>query len=228
MGELYRRLEQPGHDAGVDIGFRDWAVQALQINGELDRLLATLDEWRDAAAEIWLEMPKDDAIEHLLLTCRARIARSDGDERAQLERLRRLLQDAARRIRRISDPEERLAESAAEFNAELAAGSEEEPSPMELVRLECAAIGNGIPEAWTRRGRSLRGRGRETGGEVPPESASHRDSADLRHAGVRGGLVVQKVAQASSSNKARNWCGVTIATSRKGLSIRISWSPVIK
>ncbi len=50
-GELYRRLEQLGRDAGVDVGFRGWAVQALEINGELDRLLETLDEWQDVAGE---------------------------------------------------------------------------------------------------------------------------------------------------------------------------------
>ncbi len=109
-GELYRRLEQQGRDAGVDVGFRGWAVQALEINGELDRLLETLDEWQDVAGEIRLDMQKEAAIEHLLLTCRARIARSDGDQRARLERLRRRLQDGARRIRHISLSEERLTE----------------------------------------------------------------------------------------------------------------------
>ncbi len=107
---LYRRLELLARDAGVDVGYGNWAVTALELNAELDRLLATLDEWRDVAAEIRLEMGKKQALRHLMMICRARIARGDGEERGRLERLRRRLLDAAARFVRGKDPEERLSE----------------------------------------------------------------------------------------------------------------------
>ncbi len=108
--ELYRRLEQMARDAGVDVGYGDWAVQALEVNAELDRLLATLDDWQDAAAELRPKKGWKDAPRHLLLVCRARIARADGEGRERLERLRRRLQAAAAACSRDEDPEERLRE----------------------------------------------------------------------------------------------------------------------
>ncbi len=108
--ELYRQLEQLADDAGFVDRDRDWAIEALGVNREVDRLLATLDEWRDAADEIQLDGPREDAFQHLVAVCRARITRCAGEERARLERLRRRLVEAARRGSRIRDPEEELSE----------------------------------------------------------------------------------------------------------------------
>ncbi len=107
---LYRRLEQMADDAGFVDRDRNWAVEALEVNRELDRLLATLEEWRDAEDEIQLDEPREYAFQHLVAVCRARIARSDGEERERLERLRRRLLAAARRVSRVQDPEEELSE----------------------------------------------------------------------------------------------------------------------
>ena len=74
--ELYRRLEQMADDAGFVDRDRGWAVEALEANVELDRLLATLDDRQDAAEAIQLEMEKDYAFQQLLLICRAVIARA--------------------------------------------------------------------------------------------------------------------------------------------------------
>ncbi len=107
---LYRRLEQMADDVGFVDRDRNWAVAALEVNRELDRLLATLEEWRDAEDEIQLDEPREYAFQHLVAVCRARIARSDGEERERLERLRRRLLAAARRVSRVQDPEEELSE----------------------------------------------------------------------------------------------------------------------
>ncbi len=108
--ELYRQLEQMADDAGFVDRYRDWAVAALKVNREVDRLLATLDDWRDAAEEIQLDMPREDAFQHLVAVCRARISRADDEERENLERLRRRLVAEARRVSRCQDPEEELSE----------------------------------------------------------------------------------------------------------------------
>ncbi len=107
---LYRQLEQLADDAGLEDRDRDWAMEALMYNAEVDRLLATLDDWQDANEVIELKLERCYVLEVLLTICRARIARSEGDERAVLERLRRRLQDAARRKIHTSDPEECLRE----------------------------------------------------------------------------------------------------------------------
>lgn len=106
--ELLAQLEQMARDAGYDDGDPGWLVKALDAHEELDRLLATLDDGTDAGEAIQLEMRKDDAYRILLKVCRARIAHARGDDRKHLERLRRRLQDAARRKIRIRDAAERV------------------------------------------------------------------------------------------------------------------------
>ncbi len=108
--ELYRQLEQLADDVGFQDRDHGWALEALKINAEVDRLLATLDDWQDANEAIELNADEHYALQFLLTICRARIARSEGDEQARLERLRRRLQDAARRKIRVEAPEERLRE----------------------------------------------------------------------------------------------------------------------
>ena len=103
--KLLARLEQMAADAGLDDEDRRWAMRALAIQEELDRLLATLDDWQDAGEAIELDMEKDYALEFLLSACRARVARARSGERARLERLRRRLQDATAREIRVKDPE---------------------------------------------------------------------------------------------------------------------------
>ncbi len=107
---LYRQLEQLADDAGLEDRDRDWAMEALMYNAEVDRLLATLDDWQDVNEAIELKLERCYVLQVLLTVCRARIARSEGDDRAVLERLRRRLQDAARRKIHITEPEERLRE----------------------------------------------------------------------------------------------------------------------
>ncbi len=114
---LYRQLEQMADDAGLNYRERNWAMEAMDASEELDRLLATLDDWQDAAQVIELKMQKDYAFQRLLLVCRARIARSRGQERARLERLRRRLQAAAEREIRATDPEIRLNELEGELRS---------------------------------------------------------------------------------------------------------------
>ncbi len=108
--ELHQRLEQMAGDAGCHDRDHDWAVSALAASVEIDRLLATLDDWQDAGDAVQLKMGDELDFEVLLTVCRARIARSEGDERARLDRLRRRLQTAVRREIRVEDPEERLNE----------------------------------------------------------------------------------------------------------------------
>ncbi len=108
--DLYRRLEWMADDAGFHARDPNWAVATLEVHKELDRLLATFDDWQDAAEAIELDMQKDYAFLYLLRVCRARIARSKGAERKRLEQLRRRLQDAARRANYARDPEAHLSE----------------------------------------------------------------------------------------------------------------------
>ena len=81
--ELYRQLEQLADDAGLQDRDRAWAVEALTINAEVDRLLATLDDWQDANEAIELKVEDHYVLQVLLTVCRARIARSEGDERTR-------------------------------------------------------------------------------------------------------------------------------------------------
>ncbi len=109
-GRLYKRLEQMATDAGLDSGDSNWAVRALEFHRELDRLLATLDDWRDARGAIELETPEEYTLECLLKVCRARMVHARGAERQRLERLRHRLRAAAQRAAFESNPEERLKE----------------------------------------------------------------------------------------------------------------------
>lgn len=107
--ELYARLEGLADDAGVVRYSSNWALEALAANREVDRLLETLDEWRDAREVVQLHMScEGDAYPQLINVCRARVARAKGAERRRLEQLRNRLQDAARCALEIADPEERL------------------------------------------------------------------------------------------------------------------------
>ena len=103
--ELLRRLERMASAAGLDDSDRDWAVRGLEAHREIDRLLATLDDWSDAGEAITLALPKDYALPQLLNVCRERIGRDEAEERERLEELRSRLLDAARRAAYITDPE---------------------------------------------------------------------------------------------------------------------------
>ncbi len=104
------RLERMAADAGLDDGEPDWAVSALKVRAELDRLLATLEDWQEAGEAMELDMQKAYAYQYLLNVCRARIGRTRGEERARLERLRHRLQEGARREIRLPEPEAELGE----------------------------------------------------------------------------------------------------------------------
>ncbi len=116
--KLYQQLEQMADDAKLNYREFEWAVEALELSQELDRLLETLDDWQDARQVIELQKPfapgepmeTDFALQSLLLVCRARIARSHGEQLTRLNRLRRRLQAAAVREISVTDPEERLNE----------------------------------------------------------------------------------------------------------------------
>ncbi len=97
-------------DAGIQDGDPDWAVDALEAREELDRLLATPDDWQDAGEAIELGAQKGYTFQILLSVCRARISRGHGAELARLEQLRQRLQAAARRAISLSDPEANLRE----------------------------------------------------------------------------------------------------------------------
>ena len=108
--EMFAQLEQMAKDAGMSFHSNDWAVEALAVHEQLDRLLATLDDWRDADDVIDYGPQKDTVLRRLLAVCWARIARKRGAERSRLEELRTRLQDAARRHQRGADPEVYLGE----------------------------------------------------------------------------------------------------------------------
>ena len=78
------------------------------MHREIDRLLASLDDWREASEAVEPEMHK--RIELLLNVCRARIAGGHGQERERLEQLRLRLQEDALREASMSDPETQLEE----------------------------------------------------------------------------------------------------------------------
>lgn len=106
---MYAQLEEMARDAGVLLHSSDWAVEALAIHEQFDRLLATLDDWQDADEAIEYGHHKDTALRRLLAVCWAQIARSKGARRSRLEELRRRLQDAARRHQRFPAAEVCLA-----------------------------------------------------------------------------------------------------------------------
>ncbi len=109
--ERLAQLEQMATDASFADDEADWLIKGLETYEKLDRLLATLDDWQDAGEELGLKGARlDYSLRTMLKACRARVARARGSEREHLERLRRRLQDAARRKIRISDPEVKLQE----------------------------------------------------------------------------------------------------------------------